>query len=77
MNLLRYGEVRTSSKLSITSNNDKNPYISKDLSLLRYSVPDFLNRNENLLKIIKNITKADIKDGGEGAFYIFLKKFKE
>ena len=61
----------------IRSNNDKNPYISKDLSLLRYSVPDFLNRNENLLKIIKKITKADIKDGGEGAFYIFLKKIKE
>ena len=61
----------------IRSDNDKNPYISKDLSLLRYSVPDFLNRNENLLKIIKKITKADIKDGGEGAFYIFLKKIKE
>ena len=59
------------------SSNEKNPYISKDLSLLKYSVPHYLKTNDDLKQIIKNISQADIKDGGEGAFYIYLKKFKE
>ena len=59
------------------SNNEKNPYISKDLSLLKYSVPHYLKTNESLKQVIKNITQADIKDGGGGAFYVYLKKFKE
>ena len=59
------------------SNNEKNPYISKDLSLLKYSVPYYLETNESLKQVIKNISQADIKDGGEGAFYVYLKKFKE
>ena len=59
------------------SNNEKNPYISKDLSLLKYSVPHYLKTNESLKQVIKNISQADIKDGGEGAFYVYLKKFKE
>ena len=59
------------------SNNEKNPYISKDLSLLKHSVPHYLKTNESLKQVIKNISEADIKDGGEGAFYVYLKKFKE
>ena len=59
------------------SDNEKNPYISKDLSLLKYSVPYYLKTNESLKQVIKNISQADIKDGGEGAFYVYLKKFKE
>ena len=59
------------------SSNEKNPYISKDLSLLKYSVPHYLKTNDDLKQIIKNISQADIKDGGEGAFYVYLKKFKE
>ena len=59
------------------SDNEKNPYISKDLSLLKYSVPHYLKTNESLKQVIRNISQADIKDGGEGAFYVYLKKFKE
>ena len=59
------------------SDNEKNPYISKDLSLLKYSVPHYLKTNESLKQVIKNISQADIKDGGEGAIYVYLKKFKE
>ena len=59
------------------SDNEKNPYISKDLSLLKYSVPHYLKTNESLKQVIKNISQAEIKDGGEGAFYVYLKKFKE
>ena len=51
-----------------------NPYVSKDLSILRKSVPDYINTNSKINNKIKSISKAEIKDGGEGAFYIFLKK---
>ena len=61
----------------LRSKNDENPYISKNLSILKYSVPEFIKSNINLMKIIKNINEADIEDGGKGAFYIYLKKFKE
>ena len=54
-----------------------NPYVSKDLSILKNSVPDFINANLKIKNKIKSMSKAKIKDGGEGAFYIFLKKFKE
>ena len=61
----------------LRSKNDKNPYISKNLSILKYSVPEFIKSNTNLVRLIKNIKEADIEDGGEGAFYIYLKNFKE
>ena len=61
----------------LRSKNTSNPYVSKDLSILRYSVPEFIQSRTNLMKIIKQIKEADIEDGGEGAFYIYLKNFKE
>ncbi|WP_440922868.1 Smr/MutS family protein [Candidatus Pelagibacter sp.] len=56
------------------SQNDKDPYISKKFGILKNSVPDFIKNNSSLMKKIKNITDAEIKDGGSGAFYVFLKK---
>ena len=56
------------------SNNEKDPYVSKDLGILKYSIPEFVRNNENLMQIISNIREASVKDGGTGAFYIFLKK---
>jgi len=50
-----------------------NPYISKDLNILKNSVPEFIKSNSNLMKMIKSVEQAKIKDGGSGAFYIFLK----
>ena len=61
----------------LRSKNDENPYISKNLSILKYSVPEFIKSSINLMKIIKSINEADIEDGGKGAFYIYLKNFKE
>ena len=58
------------------SQNEKDPYVSKDLGILKYSVPEFINNNTSLMKMINEITDARIEDGGEGAFYIFLKKNK-
>ena len=56
------------------SNVEKDPYVSKDLSILKYSVPEFIENNVELMKKIIEIKDADIEDGGSGAFYIFLKK---
>ena len=56
------------------SQNEKNPYVSKDLSILKYSVPEFIKNNVSLMSMIYDITDAKIEDGGTGAFYIFLKK---
>ena len=56
------------------SENDKNPFVSKDLSILKNSVPNYIQSNHNLMKIIKEIREAKIEDGGSGAFYVFLKK---
>ena len=56
------------------SQNEKDPYVSKDLSILKYSVPEYILNNEKLMSIIDDIQDAKIEDGGSGAFYIFLKK---
>ncbi len=53
---------------------EKDPYISKDYSILKYSVPEFIRNNNDLIKKILEIKEAEIGDGGSGAFYIFLKK---
>lgn len=60
----------------IHSQNEKDPYVSKNLSILKYSVPEFISNNKNLMKIIYEMKDAKIEDGGGGAFYIYLKKNK-
>ena len=63
----------------LRSKNVENPYLSKDLSILKYSVPEFIENNKNLTQFIIEIIDAKIEDGGSGAFYIHLKnknKFK-
>ncbi len=56
------------------SQNDKDPYTSKEFGILKNSVPDFIKNNPNLMKKIKSITEAEITDGGSGALYVYLKK---
>ena len=56
------------------SNVEKNPVVSKDLSILKYSVPEYIENNIELMKKIIEIKDAKVEDGGSGAFYIFLKK---
>jgi DNA-nicking Smr family endonuclease len=56
------------------SQNEKNPYVSKDLSILKYSIPEFIKNTPALIKLINKIEEASIEDGGSGAFYIYLKK---
>ena len=64
----------------LRSKNVENPYLSKDLSILKYSVPEFIENNKSLIQFIIETTDAKIEDGGSGAFYVYLKnknKFKE
>ena len=63
----------------LRSKNLENPYLSKDLSILKYSVPEFIEKNKSLTRLIIETTDAKIEDGGSGAFYIYIKnknKFK-
>ena len=64
----------------LRSKNVENPYLSKNLSILKYSVPEFIESNRSLTEFIIETTDSKIEDGGSGAFYIYLKnknKFKE
>ena len=58
------------------SKNEADPFVSKDLSILKYSVPEFIKNNEELMNKIINIREANVKDGGSGAFYVYLKKLR-
>ena len=58
----------------IHSGNEKNPYVSKDLSILKHSVPEYIRNNSDLKKKILSLEIAENSDGGSGAFYIYLKK---
>ena len=60
----------------LRSKSHENPYVSEKLSVLRYSVPEYIKNDENLTNKINSISTADIKDGGEGAINIFLKNNK-
>ena len=61
----------------LRSKSYNNPYVSEKLNVLKYSVPEFIKNDEDLKSKISRILKADIKDGGEGAIYIFLKNNKK
>ena len=56
------------------SENDKDPYVSKDLGILKYSIPEYIKNDNGLMSMINSIQDAAIEDGGSGAFYINLKK---
>tara|TARA_A100000164_G_C21709837_1_gene677654 strand:+ start:94 stop:507 length:414 start_codon:yes stop_codon:yes gene_type:complete len=60
----------------IHSKNENDPFVSKDLSILKYSVPEFIKNNKDLMEKINEFKDADIKDGGQGAFYIYFNKIK-
>ena len=61
----------------LRSKSSGNPYLSETLSTLKYAVPEYIRNDESLNKKITRISEADIKDGGEGAIYIFLKNNKK
>ncbi len=72
----RYNKLLIVTGKGLRSKSYDNPYISKNLSVLKNSVPEYIKNDENLNSIINKITQADQKDGGEGAINIFLKNKK-
>ena len=68
------GKIIVVTGKGLHSQNDRDPYVSKDLGILKNSVPDYIKNNTELMRLINDIRHADINDGGSGAFYIFLKK---
>ena len=69
-------KLRVVTGKGIHSQNYKDPYISKNLGILKYSIPEFIKGNNDLMNIISSFESASIEDGGDGAFYIYLKKRK-
>ena len=61
----------------LRSKSSGNPYLSETLSTLKYAVPEYIRNDESLNKKIIRISEADLKDGGTGAIYIFLKNNKK
>ena len=73
----RYKKLLIITGKGLRSKVRDNPYLSKQTSVLKYAVPEFIKNDEDLFEKISRISTADLKDGGEGAFYIFLKKSKD
>jgi len=69
----KYKEILLITGKGLHSNSDGNAYVSKNLSKLKYSVPEFIKSNEELSKLIISLSDADLKDGGKGAILIKLK----
>ena len=69
----KYKELLLITGKGIHSSNYKDAYTSKDFGKLKFSVPDFINSDVELKKLIISVKEADIKDGGEGAILIRLK----
>jgi DNA-nicking Smr family endonuclease len=53
---------------------DQNTYVSKELSKLRFAVPEYIKSQKELSDKVVETVQADIKDGGEGAIIIKLRK---
>ena len=69
----KYKEVLLITGKGLHSNIDKDTYVSKDLSKLKFSVPEFIKSNDELNESVISISDASIKDGGTGAILIKLK----
>ena len=69
----KYKELLLITGKGLHSTSDKDTYISKDLGKLKFSVPNFIQTDEELSKLTLPISDADLKDGGEGAIIIKLR----
>ena len=58
------------------SKNEHDPYKSSKLSILKYSVPDYIQNEKELMDKIKKINFDDVESLNSGYFSITLKKKK-
>ena len=73
----RYKKLLIITGKGLGSKIHKNPYLSQQMNVLKHSVPEFIKNDEDLFEKISKISTAELKDGGEGAFYIFFKKVRK
>jgi len=69
----KYKEILLITGKGLHSNTEEDTYVSKNLSKLRFSVPEFINSSDELSKFVVSISEASLKDGGSGAILIKLK----
>ena len=69
-----YKEVLLITGKGLHSNTDQNTYVSKELSKLKFAVPEYIKNQKDLADKIVSMEPAQINDGGEGAIIIKLKK---
>ncbi len=58
----------------LRSKNKENPYSSKDLGILKHSVPNYIKNNTELMNKIKFVDFDEEDKNNKGSFNIFLKK---
>ena len=58
------------------SKNLDDPYQSKDLSILKYSVPNYIKENPNLMTKILKLDFSSVENPSKGNFDIILKTKK-
>ena len=69
----KFKEILLITGKGLHSNTEEDTYVSQDLSKLRFSVPEFINNNEDTSKHVSSISEASLKDGGAGAILVKLK----
>ena len=70
----KYKELLLITGKGLHSTSDKDTYISKDFGKLKFSVPEFIRSDLETNNLIVSINEAEVKDGGEGAILIKLKR---
>ena len=67
----RFSVVNIITGKGMRSKSAKDPYKSTELSILKHSIPEFINSNTELMKKIKSIDNTDGKN--LGSFNVHLK----
>ena len=70
---LGYKKIQIITGKGLRSKAYNNVYRSEKMSILKNSVPEYIQNNDDLLNKIKKIENTPVKDGGEGAIFIYLK----
>ena len=70
----KYKEILLITGKGLHSTTDDDAYVSKELSKLKFSVPEYINSEPEISKLILSVVNPSQKDGGDGALLIKLKK---
>ena len=74
--LNRVKKINVITGKGMRSKNLNNPYKSTDLSILKYSVPEYIKNSPELMEKIIRIDIGSVNSPSKGSFDIFLKTIK-